>query len=55
MREFTDFQRRLTLPYYEEARQLIVKAINDKYFDGCSSIYMHIPINLKNMIVHYQE
>lgn len=55
LREFTDFLRRLTLPYYEEARQWWHQAMHDGYFGDSNEILIYLPKNLKAMIKHYQE
>lgn len=39
-REYTEFARRLTIPYYEEARFYMKDAYSDNEFDGCEmSVY----------------
>lgn len=52
-RQYTDFMRRLTLPYYEEARQWWNEAMMDGYFGDSNEIYIYLPDNLKRMIQHY--
>jgi hypothetical protein len=55
MREFTDFLRRLTIPYYDEARLYWKQAIEDGYFQGENEISIYMPRNLRAMIEHYEQ
>jgi len=55
MRDFTELMRRLTIPYYEEARQWWREAITDDYFADANEIYIYLPKNLRRMIEHYNE
>ena len=55
MREFTELMRRLTIPYYEEARQWWNEAMTDGYFGDANEIYIYMPVNLRRMIEHYNE
>lgn len=52
-REYSEFFRRLTIPYYEEARQWWNEAINDGYFDEIGEVSIYMPERLKAMIEHY--
>lgn len=52
---FTDFARRLTIPYYEEARQYFDKAINDGYFSDHHSIAIFTEETLLHIIEDYGE
>jgi hypothetical protein len=52
-RQYTDLMRRLTLPYFEEARQWWNEASVDGYFSGENEILIYRPDNLKRMIEHY--
>lgn len=54
-RQYTDFMRRLTLPYYEEARQWWNEAMKDGYFGDANEIYIYLPDNLQRMIQHYSS
>lgn len=54
-RQYTEFMRRLTLPYYEEARQWWNEAIADGYFGDANEIYIYIPESLRRMIEHYSD
>jgi len=53
LREYVELMRRLTIPYYEEARQFWNKAMEDGYFGDSNEVYIYIPENLKNMIKNY--
>ena len=55
LREFMEIARRLTLPYYEEARQWWTKAINDGYFSESNEVSIYMPKSLKLMIEYYQH
>jgi len=55
MREFVEFARRLTLPYYEEARTYFQEAETDGYFDGANEIWIYQPDILKNLIEKYSS
>jgi len=54
-REFAEVARRLTIPYYEEARQWWTEATNDGYFSDSNEIYIYLPRSLKLMIEHYSK
>ena len=55
MREFVEFVRRLTLPYYEEARLYWRKAKNDGYFWDYSPVFIYRSDALKKLIETYGE
>ena len=55
IKEFAEFQRRLLLPYYEEARQYWSEAMNDGYFGDSNELSIYLPENLKRMIEHYKD
>ncbi|MFT3796522.1 hypothetical protein [Flavobacterium sp.] len=52
--EFAELMRRLTIPYYEEARQYWNRAMHDGYFYDQNEIYLYLPDSLMSMIEHYQ-
>jgi hypothetical protein len=54
VREFVEIMRRLTLPYYEEARTLWGLATEDGFFDaGGNEIWVYSPDTLKTLIERY--
>lgn len=53
LREFTDFARRLTIPYYEEARQHWKAAWRDGFFDGTDGVYGYFPDQLRLIAERY--
>jgi len=55
MREYVEFVRRLTIPYYEEARQYWQDAIDDGYFGDCNELWLYGASNLKRLIEQYSE
>ncbi len=55
MREFTEFFKRLQIPYYEEARLYWNKAIADGYFDGANEIWVYLPFTLQRLIEKYKN
>ncbi|MBZ9633058.1 hypothetical protein [Clostridium sp. FP1] len=55
IRNWSDFYKRLQLPYYEEARRYWNRAMNDGYFGDSNEIYIYLPENLKRMIEHYES
>ncbi|HLT41763.1 MAG TPA: hypothetical protein VKZ95_03585 [Sphingobacteriaceae bacterium] len=55
MREFVEFARRLTLPYYEEARTFFHDAETDGYFEGANEIWIYQSEILKNLIDKYSS
>ena len=54
-REYVELMRRLTIPYYEEARQWWSEATSDGYFSEANEESIYLPENLKRMIEHYSE
>jgi len=55
VREYIEFVRRLTIPYYEEARQYWGKALDDGYFASANEVWIYLPENLKELIERYGE
>lgn len=53
MREFIEFVRRVSLPYYEEARRYWRKAEKDGFFDGANEHWPYTPDHLKRLIEQY--
>lgn len=53
MREFVELLRRLTIPYYEEARLHWVVAETDGFFQGVSSVKAYFPSTLQLLIYRY--
>jgi hypothetical protein len=53
MREFVEFFRRLTIPYYEEARLYWQEAENNGDFSGDNEINIYSPDKLKDIIKKY--
>ena len=54
-REYSDFFRRLTIPYYEEARKYIPEALHDGCFDDANEIAFYTPELLRRIIEKYGE
>lgn len=54
-REYCEIVRRLTIPYYEEARQWWNEAAHDEYFGDSNEVYIYLPKSLKIMIEHYSQ
>jgi len=54
-RKWSDFYKRLQLPYYEEARQYWDRASRDGYFGDSNEVYIYLPESLKRMIQHFEE
>jgi NAD-dependent dihydropyrimidine dehydrogenase PreA subunit len=55
MREFVEFTRRLTVPYYEEARLYWNQAEQDGLFDGANEISLYLPRTLEQIVRDYGE
>jgi hypothetical protein len=56
VREFVEVMRRLTLPYYEEARTLWGIATEGGFFDGGGNeIWVYLPDTLKTLIKQYGD
>ena len=53
VREFVEIMRRLTTPYYEEARLYWEKALADGFFSGASPVWIYQPETLKSLIELY--
>ena len=54
LREWTVLLRRLQVPYYEEARQYLPRAIRDS-FGEANEVAFYMPATLKSIIEHYRE
>ncbi len=52
-REFLEFTRRVTLPFYEEARTLWRRAESDGYFDGMSESERYLARTLEVLVKKY--
>lgn len=52
-RIYLEFMRRLTLPYYEEARKYWTEAVGDGYFNDMNEIKIYLPDTLKGLIEKY--
>lgn len=55
MREFVELMRRLTIPYYEEARLYWDRAERDGFFAGANEIWLYLPDNLETLIERYGD
>lgn len=53
IREFVEFARRLTIPYFEEARKFWPNALEDGYFSGENEVSIYSPDFLKRLIERY--
>lgn len=53
VREYIDFVRRLTIPYFEEARRYWHRAVEDGYFSDANEVWIYIPDNLRELIERY--
>lgn len=51
--ETVEFLRRLTLPYYEEARQYWSQAMADGYIAGSNDVHSFLPKTLKGILENY--
>ena len=47
--------RRLTIPYYEEARLYWSRAEADGFFDGANEVWLYMPHNLEALIERYRD
>lgn len=53
-REFVDFYKRLTIPYYEEARMYITQALQDGFIGGDENeLYLYTPELLERIVRQY--
>ena len=52
-REYAEFIRRLTFPYYEEARTYWSRAISDGFISDENENSIYMPDYLRGMITHY--
>jgi hypothetical protein len=55
IREFVELMRRLTIPYYEEARLYWGRAMDDGFFGGASEVAMYHTENMKIIVERYGE
>ena len=55
LREFIEFMRRLTVPYYEEARMFFKEALADGDLDPSSVDMIYDPEDLKRIVEKYGE
>ncbi len=55
MREFVKLTRRLTIPYYEEARLYFGEAESDGVFDGANPISFYLPDTLEYIVETYSD
>lgn len=55
MRQYVETVRRLTIPYYEEARLYWNKALEDGYFQDSNEIWIYGVQNLKKLIELYGD
>jgi hypothetical protein len=55
LRQYVEIMRRLTIPYYEEARQYWEKAQDDGYFDGCTETGIYGIDSLKLSVEKYKD
>jgi len=55
LRQWTELVRRVTIPYYEEARLYWKKAMDDGYFDGANEIRIYTQDFLKTLVEEYAE
>lgn len=51
--EFVDFAKRLTVPFYEEARMYIGQAIGDPDFNNNNSVDLYTEETLKKIVEKY--
>lgn len=55
MRQYVETVRRLTIPYYEEARLYWQRALDDGYFQDASELWIYGVSNLKRLIEIYGD
>lgn len=55
LRGFVEIVRRLTIPYYEEARLYWGRALADGFFEGANPVWIYLPETLKSLIERYEE
>ena len=55
LREWTELARRLTIPYYEQARLYWHPAHDDGYFDGANEILIYTERFLKELVEKYGD
>jgi hypothetical protein len=54
-REWSELARRLTIPYYEEARLYWANANEDGYFDGVNENRIYMEDFLKRLVKKYAK
>lgn len=54
VRNYVEFVRRITIPFYEEARLYFGKAIADGVFDGDNELSVYDPAKLQGIISRYE-
>lgn len=54
-REFINFARRLTVPYFEEARLYFDQAISEGYFDGENEFFLFSKNKLKMIVEEFSQ
>lgn len=55
-REYIDFAKRITIPYYEEARLYLNEALSDGHLDpGTNVIALYKEDTLKNIVENYTD
>lgn len=54
MDAFMEFFRRLTIPYYEEARHYMAQAVADDFFEEAWTEHMYRPERLRGVIQKYK-
>ena len=54
-REYVDFFKRLTLPYYEEARLYIPQALADEFITDENEIYLYSETFLRKIVEEYSR
>lgn len=55
MRQYVETVRRLTIPYYEEARQYWNEALADGFFNDANELWIYGVNNLKRLIETYAD
>lgn len=53
LREWTEFARRLTIPYYEQARLYLARAAREGFLSSSYEPEIYYPANLKRVIDRY--
>jgi len=55
VREFVELMRRLSLPFYEEARLYWQRAVDDRFFDGVNEVWPYRSDHLQQLIKDYGD